>query len=152
VGRELADALERRKFRYLVIEYNPVIVRELRERGVPVIYGDAGNPAVLEHAHLETARLMAVVIPDAHATEVATRQARVLQPDLDIVARAADADHVQRLRRAGASDVVQPEFEAGVEVIRHAMRRYGIDGLELGHLATGRRATFYAHAIDETAR
>jgi CPA2 family monovalent cation:H+ antiporter-2 len=149
VGRELADALEKRKFRYLVIEYNPRIVQALRARGVPVIYGDAGNPVVLEHAHLDTARQMAVLMPDAHATELATRHARELQPDLDIVARAASAEHVQRLRRAGASDVVQPEFEAGVEVIRHVMRRYGIDGLQLGHLIVGRRAQFYAHALEE---
>ena len=44
VARELAEALEHRGFRYLVIEYNPFIVRELRERGIPVIYGDAANP------------------------------------------------------------------------------------------------------------
>jgi monovalent cation:H+ antiporter-2, CPA2 family len=149
VGRELADALEKRKFRYLVIEYNPQIVQALRARGVPVVYGDAANPAVLEHAHLEHARLMAVLIPDASVTETAIRHARTAHPHLDLVARAADAEHVRRLQQAGATDVVQPEFEAGVEVIRHTMRRYGIDGMELSHLATGRRAAFYAHALRE---
>jgi CPA2 family monovalent cation:H+ antiporter-2 len=146
VAVELADALEKRKLRYLVIEYNPQIVQRLRKQGTQVIYGDAGNPAVLEQAHLETARLLAVLMPDAAAAERATRHARTTSSRLDIVARATSTEHVDHLRRAGATEVVQPEFEAGLEVIRHTMHRYGITGLELAHLAAGRRAAFYRRA------
>jgi monovalent cation:H+ antiporter-2, CPA2 family len=148
VGRELADALERRKFRYLVVEYNPLVVRELRNVGVPVIYGDAANPAVLDHANLERARVLAVVMPDAHAAEAATRYARARYPRLDIVVRVAGAEQMERLRRAGASEVVQPEFEAGVEIIRHTLRRYGIAGLELLNATAGRRAAYYQRAFE----
>lgn len=143
VGRELADALAARGFHYVVVEYNPHIARILRDARVPVVYGDASNVVVLEHAHVASARLLAVVMPDSTAAEQATRVARALNPKLDIVARAASADDLSRLRRAGASDVVQPEFEAGVEVIRHALRRFGVGGLELANVAAGRRATFY---------
>jgi monovalent cation:H+ antiporter-2, CPA2 family len=146
VGRELADALTARGIQYLVVEYNPQVVRELRARGVPVVYGDAGNPAVLEHANVERARLLAVLMPDRQAAELATRAARAMQPRLDIVARASQEADLERLRSAGATEVVQPEFEAGVEVIRHALRRFGIGGVELQALTTGRRAAFYRHA------
>jgi CPA2 family monovalent cation:H+ antiporter-2 len=70
---------------------------------------------------------------------------------LDIVARAVDAHDVERLQRAGANGVVQPEFEAGIEVIRHALRRYGISGLELLSISAGRRAAFYRRAIEGEA-
>jgi uncharacterized protein with HEPN domain/predicted nucleotidyltransferase len=63
VGRELADALERRSFRYLVVDYNPLVVRELRNGGVPVIYGDASNPAVLDHANPQRARVWRSLCP-----------------------------------------------------------------------------------------
>jgi CPA2 family monovalent cation:H+ antiporter-2 len=106
VGRELAAALDARGLRYAVVEYNPLVVRELRDRRVPVVYGDASNPAVLEHAHLGRARLLAVLVPDAHTAELATRWARTHHPRLDVVARAADAAGVERLERAGASAVV----------------------------------------------
>ena len=143
VARELVDALEARRLRYLVIEYNPQIVRELRGRGVPVIYGDAANPAVLEHAHLEGARLLAVLTPDPVTAELVTRHARAAHPRLDIVARASDQASVDRINRAGATEVVQPEFEAGIEVIHHAMQRFGVAGPELVHATAGRRAAFY---------
>ncbi len=150
VGSELADALEKRGMQYLVIDYNPDIVRERREQSVPVVYGDAGNPVVLDHAELNRAVVLAVLIPDARAAELATRYVHAKHPRLDIVARAADASQVKRLQDAGATEVVQPEFEAGVEVIRHAMRRYGIGGPELNALTSGRRTAFYRRATGWT--
>ena len=146
VGRELAAALDARGFRYLVIEYNPLVVADLRGRGITAVYGDAANPAVLEHTNLDHARLFAVLMPDANAAELATQRVRETHPRLDVVARAADVAHVARLRRAGATEVVQPEFEAGVEVIRHALSRYGVAGPELGHIVAGRRAAVYRSA------
>lgn len=149
VGRELASALDKRRLAYVVIEYNPVIARELRQRGVPVVFGDAGNPVVLEHANLEQAKLLAVLVPDANVVDLATRHARLLKNTrLDVVARVARADQVEQLRKAGATAVVQPEFEAGVEVIRHVMHRYGLDDRELAHVIAGRRDAFYRQATE----
>ncbi|MEK7860810.1 MAG: NAD(P)-binding protein, partial [Chloroflexota bacterium] len=143
VARELAHALERRRFQYVVVEYDPAIVRELRARGVRAIYGDAANPQVLEHAGLDSAILLAVLVRDRATAEAVTRFARAHGPRLDIVARAATRDDVVRLRDAGATEVVQPEFEAGIEVIRHALGRLGVSGTELQNIAAGRRTSFY---------
>jgi len=148
VGRELADALHRRGEGYVVVEYNPAIVRELRARGVPVLYGDAANPVVLEHAGLAAARLLAVLVPDVATAELATRHARRISPHLDIVARVSRAEEVARLRRAGASEVVQPEFEAGVEVIRHALLRLGADARGLDEQTVARREAFYRSQLN----
>lgn len=143
VARELADALERRRFQYVVISYDPAAVRELRARGVRAIYGDAANPQVLEHAGIDAAILLAVLVPDRATAEAVTRFARAHGPRLDIVARAETADDIARLREAGATEVVQPEFEAGVEVIRHSLGRLGVSGTELQNITAGRRSSFY---------
>ncbi len=145
VGRELAEALDLQNINYVVVEYNPLTVRELRESGVPVVYGDAGSHAVLAHAELEQASLLAVLVHDDVAAEIAVRHARSLNPALDIIARASRRESIQRLRAAGASDVVQPEFEAGVEVIQHVFQKYEIHGEELEHLVGERRSAFYRH-------
>ncbi len=145
VGRELADALDFQNIHYVVVEYNPLTVRELRESGIPVVYGDAGNRAVLGHAQLEQASLLAVLVHDDVAAEIAVRHARAINSTLDIIARAGSRESIQKLRDAGASDVVQPEFEAGVEVIQHVFQRYEIHGEELEHLVGERRSAFYRH-------
>lgn len=143
VARELAEALDRRRFQYVVISYEPGVIRELRAKGVRAIYGDAANPQVLEHSGIDAAILLAVLVPDRLTAEAVVRFARAHGPRLDIVARAADATDVARLRAAGATEVVQPEFEAGLEVIRHALGRLGVSGTELQNIAAGRRASFY---------
>jgi len=144
VGGELADALRYRNVPHLVIEYNSKVVEALRGAGVPAVYGDAANVAVLGHARLGEARLLAVLMPHTAAVELCVRQARHLNPRLFIVARASNAADVRRLTQAGADAVVQPEFEAGVEVIRLTLERYGIFGLELDHVIAGRRHAFYS--------
>jgi CPA2 family monovalent cation:H+ antiporter-2 len=143
VGSELVEALGRRSIPRVIVEYNPEVVRRLRGRGVPVIYGDAANPAVLEHAAIPRASVLAALVPDVSDAERIVRAARSAGGRLRIVARAQRGEDVERLRRAGADVVVQPEFEAGVEVIRYALQRYGVAGVELNLLIGGRRRAFY---------
>lgn len=143
VGQELADALEQRGFQYLVVEYDPRRVAELRKRGAPVVYGDAANPAVLARAGLERARVLAVTLPDPVAAERAVRQGRALNRRLDIVARAHGRSTLRLLHAAGATEVVHPEFEASLEFIRHTLRRFGVSGPELQALVAFRREQYY---------
>jgi CPA2 family monovalent cation:H+ antiporter-2 len=143
VGREVVSALTEYGFPHLVIERNPVIVEELERENVPVIFGDAGSRVVLEHAQVDRAVLLAVLLPDPSSSEVVTIHAREISPRLDILARATTEEGAQRLRQAGATSVVQPEFEAGVAVVGHALRRYGLSGPELARTVLSRRARYY---------
>jgi CPA2 family monovalent cation:H+ antiporter-2 len=144
VGAVLGSALERRGFAYSVIELNPAIVRDLRERGIPAIYGDAGAEPVLEHAGIRNARVLVVASVDLVSTPAAIRYARKVNPSISIVTRATANSQVELLRAAGANEIVQPEFEAGLECIRFVMRRYGVSAQETNVLV-GRRRTAHYH-------
>ncbi|MDQ3693083.1 MAG: cation:proton antiporter [Chloroflexota bacterium] len=143
VGSELGVALERRGLRYAVIEINPAVVRDLREAGVVAYYGDSGAAPLLLRAGVRRARTLAVTVSDLVSAQAAVRIARELNPTIDIVTRATDADVVEILRRAGAGEVVQPEFEAGLEFVRHVLRRQGVSARETELVITRRRTTFY---------
>ena len=82
-------------------------------------------------------------MPDVRAAELTVRNARSFNPRLDIVARAQSGDDLPRLRAAGADEVVHPQFEAGLEIVRHALRRYGVSAQEVELLVTGRRTAHY---------
>lgn len=149
VGREVAAALKEHGLPYLVIERNPDLVEELEREKVPVIFGDAGSRVVLEHARIDEALLLAVLLPDASSSELVTILAREMEPHLDILARATSEDGAARLRQAGVTSVVQPEFEAGVAVVGHTLRRYGLSGPELARTVLARRARYY-HIANRT--
>jgi len=143
VGAVLGDALDRRNFAYTVVEINPAIVRDLRSRGIHAVYGDAGNEPVLDHAGIRQARVLVVASVDLVSTPAAIRYARKVNPSIAIITRAQAASEVELLRTAGANEIVQPEFEAGLECVRYVMRRYGVSVQETNALVGHRRTAHY---------
>jgi CPA2 family monovalent cation:H+ antiporter-2 len=143
VGRTLGDALERRGLRFVVIEINPAIAHDLRRQGYEVIYGDSTSETVLRKAGVTQARSIAITAPNLVAALGTTRVARKLNVGIDITTRANSFGEVQELREAGASEIVQPEFEAGLEFVRHVLRRQGVSGREAQSAVNRRRAQFY---------
>ena len=143
VGREIGDALDRWQQPYSVIELNPAIVRDLRLRGIDALYGDAANPAELESAGVRTARTVAVTTPDLLATEAVIRNALAMNPEIRVIVRAPGTGDVRFLSAEGADEVVQPEFEAGLEFIRQVLGWQGIDAGETERLVSARRETVY---------
>ena len=133
-GRALAQVLAARQFRYFVVDYDPHVIAELRREGVPCVDGDAANPRVLARANLPRARVLALLIPDSLAAERAARNALKLNPHLDIIARSPRWSAAEPLRRAGVGEVVEPDLEAGLEVIRHVLHRFGVSSPEVAYV------------------
>ena len=123
VGSAVAEALETFGIRYVVIETDPDIVRGLRTRGIPSLFGDASHARLLHTAGAEHAALAVVALPELDRVRLAVRNLRQASPSLPILARSQDRAHHTRLREAGASEVIQPELEAASTLIRHALRR-----------------------------
>jgi CPA2 family monovalent cation:H+ antiporter-2 len=126
VGSAVAEAFETFDRRYVAIETDPDIVKGLRARGIPCLFGDASHRAALERAGAARAALAVVALPEAERVHLAVGHLRELNPDIPILARAHDPNAVDRLRDAGASEVIQPELEAASTLIRHALRRLAL--------------------------
>lgn len=134
VVKILVSVLEKRGFTRLVINDDPRMIDELRGRGVPCIYGDASNPDILARAVLEKAKVMVITIPDTIFTELTVKNAHAINPKLDIVARVQFDEHAGALREMGVAEVVRPEFEAGLEMVRHTLHRFGMTGAEIQYI------------------
>jgi CPA2 family monovalent cation:H+ antiporter-2 len=143
VGAEIGAALDRWQQPYSVIELNPAIVRDLRERGIDALYGDAAEREELVSAGVPTARTVAVTTPDMLATEAVIRHARALNPNIHVIVRAPGTGEVRTLSAGGADEVVQPEFEAGMEFVRQVLGWQGIDASLAEDLVFARRQTVY---------
>jgi CPA2 family monovalent cation:H+ antiporter-2 len=86
-----------------------------------VIYGDATQQIFQEAAKLQEARLLIITTPSAVESTTIVSQAKKINKDLSIVARADDMDHMKALQGQGIYEVVQPEFEASLELTRQAL-------------------------------
>jgi CPA2 family monovalent cation:H+ antiporter-2 len=123
IGSAVAEALETFGVRYVPIEIDPDIVRGLRARGVPSLYGDASSRNLLELAGVRRATLVVVTLPEFDRAYLAVRTIREVNPGVPILARAHHTHGRDRLVGAGATEVVQPEFEAAAALIRQALQR-----------------------------
>ena len=126
VGSAVAEAFETFGRPYVTIESDPEIVRGLRARGITCLYGDASNRRILEVAGAAHAALVVIALPEAERAYLAVSHLRALNPGVQILARAHDVEARDRLERAGASEVIQPELEAASTLIRHALRRLAV--------------------------
>ncbi len=131
VGRTVARILEARGFPYVAVDTDYPLVRAAIARGLPVIYGEAGTPAVLDEAGIAEARILVVAVPDALATRQAVTYARFRNARIEIVARAHSEAEELALRGIGVERVVLAERQVGNELVRHALRRYGISEREV---------------------
>jgi CPA2 family monovalent cation:H+ antiporter-2 len=100
----------------LVIENSEAAIRRLRHEQIPYIFGDADVKLVLEKAHLHKAKALAIALPDPASTRLLLQHALELAPDLPIVVRSHSNAEIDWLTNMGAKEVVQPEFEAALEM------------------------------------
>jgi len=121
VGRHIAETLGRLGISRVVIEADPIRVNKLREIGVPVLYGEAGNSEILEHAALKKAKVIIITLPDDAAALAVVITARKIAPGIHIISRASTWDGAKRLKADGAGEVVRPELEGGVEIVRRTL-------------------------------
>ncbi|HEY0913468.1 MAG TPA: YbaL family putative K(+) efflux transporter [Solimonas sp.] len=111
VGSAVAETLRAQGQSFLVIEENDERVQRLRELGIPVLVGNAAQPNTLRSAQLTKARTLILAVPNAFEAGQVIQQARSVQSELPIFARAHSDAEVDYLRKRGASFIVMGERE-----------------------------------------
>ncbi len=118
MGGKVVDYLHERKKHFIVAEHNPEVIRELSDRGIYTIYGDADNEDLLRESGLYRARLAIVTIPDVETSGFVIGKAKRFNPKIKIFARAHSEDEAEALYRVGADFVVVPDFVSGGTLVR----------------------------------
>jgi len=140
VGGTIGEALETFRIPYAVVDLDFQVVEALRLRGIPVVYGDAAGEPVLRRAGAEHAALAVVATPDFERTRLAVRRLRQLNPTMPILARSTHPAQRPALLEAGATEVIQPEFEAAQTLIRHGLEQLGVPHEQVKAYMTEQRA------------
>lgn len=142
-GKHLARAARMANISYVVVEMNPDTVREEKSKGEPIFYGDASHNAVLEHAGISRARILAVVIADPAAIRHITESAHRLSPGLHIIVRTRFVSEINPLKTLGAREVIPEEFETSVEIFNRVLSAYLVPRGEIDKFTAEVRAEGY---------
>jgi monovalent cation:H+ antiporter-2, CPA2 family len=126
-GRSIVKVLRSYNYPVVVVEQAESVIQQLREENIPYVYGDAASVQVLEKAQVAQAQGMAITLPSAMSTRLCLKRSLEFSPELDIVARANQDKDLELLYQLGATEVVQPEFEASLELSSHLLNRLGLE-------------------------
>ena len=140
----MARLLDRLDQEFVVIDSNPARADELREAGLPMVFGDAAAEPVLEAADVGKARLVVVTMPDAAGVRLTIDRIKGINPEVHIVARSATVDQLEELGELGVYEAVQPEFEAALELGRQALSHLGVGATEIHRFSDRVRSELYA--------
>ncbi len=115
VGRALAKMVAGSGATLVVVDLDPERLETVGELGVAplCVQGDATEDVVLQQAGVERARALVAALDNDAANLLVTLSARALNPQLFIAARARLESNEEKLRRAGADRVVNPQAIGG---------------------------------------
>jgi len=144
VGQVVVKILQSQGYPLIVIDNCEPAIQRLRNRKIPYLFGDADSELVLEKAHLEKAKALVIALPDAVSTRMLLERALSISPGLDVIARSHSDKEIDILSQMGAKEVVQPEFEAALELGTHLLKTLGTAEYQIYHVINNIRIDKYA--------
>jgi CPA2 family monovalent cation:H+ antiporter-2 len=121
VGQNIARVLEQTGFEYIALDLDTYRVREGRQAGDPVMYGDAGQLEVLQNVGLARARCVVITFANPAVSLRILRAVRGLRSDVPVLVRTQDDLRLEELQAAGATEVVPETFEASLMLLSHLL-------------------------------
>lgn len=143
VGELTGHALAQVGIPFGVVESNIRLARRLASAGIPTIWGDGGSLEVLTRARVAGARIAVVAVPNDTTMRLVIANMRKLNSEVPIIVRAKTALDAPLLRSLGATEIVVPEYEGGLELMRQALLALGYDSEDALHFSRAVRDIHY---------
>jgi CPA2 family monovalent cation:H+ antiporter-2 len=134
VGSWVGKALKEYEIPFVVVDYNQKVVQELKDAGILVVYGDPTEPEVLEAVGIRMAKAIILAIPDRMAQETLITYTQSVAPGVKIISRAHRDEDWEKLKTLRVDMVIQPEFEAAVQIVRSVLVSRGKDKNDVSEL------------------
>lgn len=113
-------------YKTTAIDFSSAQLEMLRAFGVAAYFGDATRPDLLHAAGIANAKLIVIAINDKdQITELVSYVAQNY-PDVHIMARAVDRNHVYHLWAAGCRDIVRENYDSSIRMGRSAFEALGL--------------------------
>jgi len=143
VGGIVSRMLRGAGYTSTVIDFSARQLEMLSKFGFKAYYGDATRPDMLASAGIADAKLLVVAIDDKDQITELVRYVHKTYPDVHIVARAVDRQHVYALWHVGCRDIIRESYDSSLRMGRSAFEALG---------ATREQADAVKTAFDEMDR
>lgn len=143
-GQSLAKLLEEEGVGYHALDLDPDRVRDAQAAGANVSYGDAGRRESLVAAGINRAAALVITYASTPSALKVLHHMQDLAPALPVIVRSYDDSDLDKLRAAGASEVVPEAIEGSLMLASHALLTLGVPLRRVVHRVQASRGERYA--------
>ncbi|RVU40614.1 Kef family K(+) transporter [Rheinheimera riviphila] len=124
VGRRIAAGLTKQGIPFVVADKNHDRVEQLRQTGVPAVFGDATDVDVLIQAHILHAAVLVIATPETIDVRKTVHSARLVNPAIQVILRTHNEDEVALLEKEQLGQVFLGEDELAHSMIAATMLHF----------------------------
>jgi len=117
MGQVVLNSCREKGLSVVVVDYDPVIVGNLKEQGIEAIYGDLGDPELIGQIDLGNAVAVVSTVPDLEDNLLLLTAIKRVPGEFLTIVRAQDKSQAEELCEHGADYALIPEYEAGERVV-----------------------------------
>jgi CPA2 family monovalent cation:H+ antiporter-2 len=125
-GQNLARLLEREEIPFIALDNDPERVRDAAISGASVVYGDAARREALMAAGLAKAKAVAITFADTHTALRILHHVQQARPDVPVIVRTVDDSDMDKLVKAGATEVIPEVLEGSLMLASHSLLLLGV--------------------------
>jgi monovalent cation:H+ antiporter-2, CPA2 family len=125
-GQNLARLLEGEHIAYIALDLDADRVRQAAAAGQSVVFGDAARLQSLMAAGLSRASAVVVTFRDTACAMKVLHLVQVHAPKVPVIVRTLDDTDLEKLRAAGATEVVPEAIEGSLMLASHALALVGV--------------------------
>ncbi|WP_298826737.1 monovalent cation:proton antiporter family protein [uncultured Piscinibacter sp.] len=125
-GQNLARILEGERIPYMALDLDPDRVRQAAAAGQSVVFGDAARLQSLMAAGLARASAVVVSYQDTASALKILHLVQEHAPKVPVIVRTIDDSEMEKLRAAGATEVVPEAIEGSLMLASHALALVGV--------------------------
>ena len=157
-GQNLARMLERESIPYMALDLDPDRVRQAAAAGDSVVFGDAARLQALMAAGLARASAVVLTYQDVPGVLKVLAHVRAHAAQVPVIVRTQDDRDLERLQRAGATEVVPEAIEGSLMLASHALALVGVPMRRVLRLVQDQRDARYHllrgyfHGADDDGR
>ena len=143
-GQNIATLLEEEQIPYRALDMDLERVRKAETAGANVSYADATRRESLVAAGIHRASSLIITFASVNAALRVLHYAKELAPSLPVIVRSYDDSDFDRLKAAGADEVVPEVIESSLVLTSYAFMSYGVPMKRIIKRVRAARASRYA--------
>lgn len=116
MGLNIIKTLREKKENFVVVDFNPEVIRKLIKMNINCIYGDISNIDILKHLNFKKAKMIISTVPNTTDNLFLIAMVRKEYKNCLIIVRSSSVFEAVNLYKKGADFVVLPELLAGQKI------------------------------------